>query len=415
MPLIECMSNPLNNPLPHTCCRGMAECNISLPSEETINEARKASWATRAFSYEAFEFQQSVSAALKKLEEGVAQENKWKFPVYQVVIDDEAKKILKPRGAGFFREWPLSHNMDRLEYVPDSALMMTAFTHVFSLEEAREFLMHNLPGPRNKDHYVSVDEMVADFLKNRPLYGQMRTYRCDDVNFCTRLEYPMNYDEVFPHRGAAAFETVVYFRDTVSTALLYGQFGVASQILHHRGGWIRSDHPLLFSSLDLNVPVLQKHPMIADSAIASGNPAHVAHAACLLEGYYLKYYVEKDESDGEPFDSFPHLPFIQRWLFELEWGPKYGAIARDDNLGHHEAIREIKDKIFGEELPPWMRLFAGYKVGHLCRDFADQFHMYCNPGRLRIAPGVTGRQPPTGRQTRERIGRLTAGTAGRKA
>ena len=106
------------------------------------------------------------------------------------------------------------------------------------------------------------------------------------------------------------------------------------------------------------------------------------------------------------------------FMASLESPPKYyiiGAVGSDQTIRCCFRSQKIKDKIFVEELPPWMRLFAGYKVGHLCRDFADQFHMYCNPGRLRIAPGVTGRQPPTGRQTRGRIGRLTAGTAGRKA
>ena len=356
--------------------------------------ARGVSWATRKYADDAAEHQRNVVLAVTHLQYLLDIENVKLPPDHRFFIGQAARDALKPRGVGFFREWLLIHNLGRFEFVPDSALMVSEFRPPFDVREATYFLRDNPPGLQNKQLYESVHEFVADFCRNRPLYGRCRIYCHNDVNFCTRLEYPMMFHEVLPLRGAEAHETVVYFRDTISTALLFGHFGVASQILHHRGAesWIRADSLNLRTETVPNEDVLRERPMIADSQIALDSPEHVTHAACLLEGFFMKYYMVGDESDGADRASFPHLEFISRYLFAREWGPKYGEIALDKTLNKWQAVDRIKDQIYLNELPPWLRILAILKIGHLCKDFAIQFYQYCNPNATRIGFGVTGRK-----------------------
>ena len=199
-----------------------------------------------------------------------------------------------------------------------------------------------------------------------PGVARRRTYVRDNVQFCARIEYQR--ENPFPGANTHVY---VYFRDTLSLALLNGDYEVAALIVRSGiGRWTYNTSQRVTQGLDEMVEncltLLTPHERRRRDRLRE-----VSHTACFLEGYFRQWFHPYAENRIAIPESF-----VETFLFAEEWSDKYREIA---NYPHKSSIthrRLLKEAIMQRELPEWIGRRYPVEGEEMCRQLGLRLYTY---------------------------------------
>ena len=351
------------------------------PDPQLVTEALAETIKGQIFWPDPLAYETAVETAKQRLRE--------KHRVYYgdgpPFIGPLAFQHLKPQNTGYFVEWFLQPEIKRFEFFHDTALVDSHW-YEWGKAEKRGCLYTVGQIEINKDYYGSVGHWAQAWANTGPIYGSTRRVLFEQNNFCHRFEYPASM-RPFPHIPPD-METVVYFRDTLSLALLYGHWETAQTISDIVGGWTFNRQPQ-----EWEANVIGKESAIF-SVISTPSMQELSHTCCFIEGVYREFrWVDRsDPTIIEPM-SQACIRLLTDTVIRFDWAAKYRELM-SVCTNRNTVISVMKEAIFCREFPPWLQTMAVRpKSMSLASEMAQILFEWCDQNpvhNIQIVSGAVG-------------------------
>ena len=340
----------------------MAEANLCNyePDCEMVEEVRAETIKDQKFFNDHLVYCRSVEASKKRLED----RHRVKYGDGPPFVGPLAYHMLKPRGVGYFVEWLLQPSLRRYEFFHDTALTESQWIRWVPTEKER-CLTSLGQIPNNKDFFGSVSEWAREWVNLHPDYDSTRKVLFEGRNFCHRFEYSVVINPF--NNIPSGMETLVYFRDTLSTALLFGHWGTACRIAEETGGWVFNTRPLLWRTSGF-----EKRGVVF-TTIREPSMYELSHTCCFLEGAFRDYFFL--ERVGPMDDACRQIQ--ANILFPFDWSEKFRE-RTETPRAEEVVVRLVAEALFSQEFPPWLKEDTHrFNAERMAHEIAHLFYKWC--------------------------------------